>query len=226
VDDSGGARKPTRARATTRKSPARAATPKARPPRKPEAVVEPPVVEAAPSRWRRRLLAFAAVFLVAAGIVVGALLLLRGEETRAPEVREGVPVLVSADQLAAHAEATDAPVYWAGAIENRRLELTTTSAGTFVRYLPSGDAAGDTDRALTVATYPLANAYATATARARAAQMTSERTQRGGLAVWNRARPTSVYLAFPNVRQLIEIYSPDAGEALRLARSGQVVAAR
>ncbi|MGH3073269.1 MAG: hypothetical protein ACRDNB_13525 [Gaiellaceae bacterium] len=173
----------------------------------------------------RRFLAATAVLLVlAAGAVAGALLVLRDDDSPPPDVRTGVPVLVSAGELAAYADATGTPVYWAGAIEGRRLELTTTRAGTFVRYLPPGAVAGDDDRALTVATYPLANAFATATARARNAQMTSEKTQRGGLAVWSRTRPTSVYLAFPDVRQLIEIYSPDAAEALRLARSGQVVA--
>jgi hypothetical protein len=52
--------------------------------------------------------------------------------------------------------------------------------------------------------------------------MVSEKTERGGLAVWSRERPTSVYVAFPDVRQLIEIYSPDADEARRLARSGRI----
>jgi hypothetical protein len=221
MDDSGGAKKPARQRAATSKS---------RAPRKRPAaavVVEPPVVaEAAPTRRSRRLLAAASVLVLAAGAAAGTLLVLRGSDTRPPDVRAGVPVLVSAGELAAHADAGGVPVYWAGALDGRRLELTTTSAGTFVRYLPSGVAAGDDDRALTIATYPLATAFATATARARSAQMASERTQSGGLAVWNRGRPTSVYLAFRGVRQLIEIYSPDAGEARRIARSGEIVPVR
>jgi hypothetical protein len=205
----------------------RAATPKAPSPRKRAAApVEAPVVAEARPKRRWRLLVGSAILLVAVGTAAGALLVLPGEDTPAPDVRAGVPILLSADELAAYAETTDAPVYWAGATETGRIELTTTSAGTFVRYLPPGAAAGTDDRSLTVATYPLAHAFATATARARGAQMTSERTQRGGLAVWNRARPTSVYLAFPGARQLIEIYSPDAGEARRLARSARVVAVR
>jgi hypothetical protein len=219
VDDSSPARKP---------AAKRAAAPKARAPRKrPAAVVEAPaVVEPAPRRRLRRLLLPAATLVVGAGVAAAALLLLRGEDARPPDVRAGAPLLVSADELAAHARAAGDPVYWAGEIEDRRLELTTTSTGTFVRYLPPGVEVGDGRRTLTVATYPLANAFATATARARNAQMASEEVERGGLAVWNRRRPTSVYLAFPNGRPLIEIYSPNAGEALRLARSGQVVAVR
>ena len=209
----GGAKKPARKRAATPKAPAR---------KKPAAA--PVVPEAAPKRRPRRVLAAAAILVLAAAAAGGALLVLRGEDVSAPDVRPGVPILVSADELAAHAHAVGAPVYWAGEIEGRRLELTTTSTGTFVRYLPPGAAAGNADRALTIATYPLANAFATATARARNAQMTSARTPEGGLAVWSRRRPTSVYLAFPDVRQLIEIYSPDAAAARRIARSGEIVA--
>jgi hypothetical protein len=220
VDDSSGVKKPARKRS---------ASPKPRAPRKRSApVAEPPVVvEPAPRRRSRRLLVAAAVTLVAAAAATaGALVVLRDDDTRAPDVRAGAPVVVSAAELAAHADATDVPVYWAGAIDGRSLELTTTNSGTFVRYLLTGSAAGDDDRALTIATYPLATAFATATARARTAGFDSEETRRGGLAVWNRERPTSVYLAFPDVRQLIEIYSPDAAEARRLARSGRVVAVR
>jgi hypothetical protein len=219
MDEPGAAKKPTRKRA---------AAPTARAPRKrPVAKVEEPVVvEAPPKRRSRWLLVATAALVVAAGAAAAALLLLRDDDTHPPAVRAGVPVLVSADELAAYADATGAPIYWAGGIEDRGLELTTTSAGTFVRYLRPGIAAGSDDRALTIATYPLANAFATATARSRGPQMSSERTPRGGLAVWSRERPTSVYLAFPDVRQLIEIYSPDAAEARRLAGSELIVAVR
>ena len=220
MDDSGAAKKPARKRT---------AAPKARAPRKRAApVVEAPVVvELAPKRRSRRpVVAAATLLLLTAAAAAGAFLLLRGEDVRPPAVRAGVPVLVSADELTAYADAAGAPVYWAGEIEDRRLELTKTSAGTFVRYLPPGIATGDDERALTIATYPLGNAFATATARARSAEAVSEKTQRGGLVVWNRGRPTSVYIAFPGVRQLIEIYSPDADEARGLARSGRIVAVR
>jgi hypothetical protein len=208
VEDSGRAKKA---------APKRAAAPKARAPRKrPAAVVEPPPAPA-PKRRSLRLLVAAAILVVAAALVAAALLLLRGDDASPPDVRAGVPVVVSAAELAAHSERAGTPVYWAGPTDGRRLELTTTSTGTFVRYLPPGVAAGDEDRA---------HAFATASGRARNAQFESARTPRGGLAVWSRNRPTSVYLAFPGVRQLIEIYSPDAAEARRLARSGRIVAVR
>ena len=104
----------------------------------------------------------------------------------------------------------------------RKLELTSTSDGTFVRYLPLNAPIGDSTRAITVGTYPMRNAYATAAGRAKATQMTSRETAGGGLAVWSKTRPTSVYLAFPGVPQLVEVYAPDADQARTLALSGRI----
>ena len=104
----------------------------------------------------------------------------------------------------------------------RKLELTSTSAGTFVRYLPLSASIGDSSRAITVGTYPMRNAYATAAGRAKSTQMTSRETTGGGLAVWSKTRPTSVYLAFPGVPHLIEVYAPDADTARTLALSGRI----
>lgn len=128
--------------------------------------------------------------------------------------------------LAAFAEAQDGPVYWAGTIASRHLELTRTADGTFVRYLPAGVEAGDSGRALTVATYPLQGAYATATQRAGSRAMISRRISGGGIAVWSKAAPTSVYVAFPRVPHLVEVYAPDADEARRLAFSGHIAPVR
>ena len=81
-----------------------------------------------------------------------------------------------------------------------------------IRPVPAAErAVGDSARAITIATYPLRNAYATAVSRSKSAQMTSKREAAGGgLVVWSRTRPTSVYLAFPGVPQLVEVYAPDA----------------
>ena len=116
----------------------------------------------------------------------------------------------------------DGPVYWAGPLASRKLELTTTTVGTFVRYLPLNAPVGDSERAITVGTYPLRNAYATAVSRAKAPEMTSRETAGGGLVVWSKTLPTSVYLAFPGVPQLVEVYAPDADTARGLALSGDI----
>ena len=52
--------------------------------------------------------------------------------------------------------------------------------------------------------------------------MTSQPTRNDGLAVWSKARPTSVYVAFRGVPSLVEVYAPDAKEARTLALSGRI----
>ena len=128
----------------------------------------------------------------------------------------------SAGILTSFAGSHDGPVYWVGSIPGRKLELTTTGSGTFVRYLPLSASVGDTERAITVATYPLKNAFATAVSRSKSPQMSSSRAAGGGLVVWSRTRPTSVYLAFPGVPHLVEVYAPDAEQARTLALSGRI----
>ncbi len=71
------------------------------------------------------------------------------------------PVAVSEDELVALSDELDHPVYWAGAEPSKTTELTVTADGSvYVRYLPSGAKIGAKAPALTVATYPVADAYA------------------------------------------------------------------
>jgi hypothetical protein len=216
-------RKPTRPAA-------KPAAPRRRAPAKPAASTEPSpiqVEEPTPPRAtrgrRRRRLAFASTALVVVAASAAAIffLFLRGDDSSATS-RAEAPAAVSATMLASFASAHDGPVYWVGPMASRKLELTATSAGTFVRYLPLGAPVGDSERAITVATYPMRDAFATATVRAKSPQMTSRETGAGALAVWSKTRPTSVYLAFPGVSQLIEVYSPDAAQARSLALSGRI----
>jgi hypothetical protein len=209
---------------TTRKpagATAKPAAPRKRAPAKPAPAepVAPPEASARPrvARGRRRLAAVGIVALVAVSAGV-AFALTRGDD--APQA--GAAAAVSAEALASFASSHDGPVYWLGPMAARKLELTSNSAGTFVRYLPLDASIGNSSRAVTVGTYPMRNAYSTAAGRAKAAQMTSRKAAGGGLAVWSTRRPTSVYLAFPGISQLVEVYSPDAGEARRLALSGRI----
>lgn len=199
--------------ATTRKRPA--PTPPPEPPPAP-----PPPAPARADR-RRLVLPIARVFAVLA-VSGAAIFVLVAGDGRSSEADAGAPVLVSAEELAL----LDRTVYWAGSIGSRKLELATTSEGTFVRYLPPGASPGDARSALTVATYPLASAYATATRRAKAAGMRSSRAEDGAIAVWSRRQPTSVYVATRGVPYLVEVYAPTPTEARSLALSGRVQPAR
>jgi hypothetical protein len=212
------ARKRTPAKSTASRS--RSTTAKARPPR--AAVVPDPaaVVEPAPSRPRKRLLAVATVAFALTSIAATVVLL--GDRGEPGGVNPNDAVAVSTEELAAQAAGLGTPVYWAGTLSGRTLELTSTKDGTFVRYLPAGTPVGGAGRALTVATYPLRDAYTTAMRRADVAGMTSSRTKNGGVAVWSRVQPTSVYVAFRGVPSLVEVYAPRASDARALALAGRV----
>jgi hypothetical protein len=153
----------------------------------------------------------------------GAAVIFLGGEDDATAIPAGVPVAASHQMLFDFAGSHGTPVYWAGGLRARKLELTTTREATFVRYLPKGVSAGDPRATFTtIATYPLPNAYATAAGRRTQPGMASRKTPGGGLAVWSRAKPTSVYVAFPGVPHLVEVYDDRGREALALALSGRL----
>jgi len=149
-------------------------------------------------------------------------LLVGGDGDVRGRIKNGAPASVSADELARFAQGRESAVYWAGRADARRVELTTTPSAVFVRYLPAGVQAGGGGSSLTVATYPLADAYATALGRSRGKGMTSRRTEDGGIAVWGLAQPTSVYLAWRDTPSLVEVYAPTGSEARTVALSGRV----
>lgn len=161
------------------------------------------------SRWRRAALSGTTLCLLA-GVALGAGLRVAGAEAGSVRLAAGVPTVVSPAQLTRYALASGRTVYWLGPIGDRRLEVTEAGAkGLFVRYLPAGAGpAGTADTFLTVASYPLDNAYRTAIRSSRAADAVSRRLGRGGVAVWRRSRPTNVYVAFPESDILVEIYDP------------------
>jgi ribonuclease E len=191
-----------------------------------EAVIDLGPEPAAPlraERPRRRHgsgLARGAVVLVAVAAAAALVIAVRWDSS--PEPTRATPVAMSPANLLSLAESRDTPIYWAGPFAGRELELTTTTTGTFVRYLPAGATSGNTKLALTIATYPLQGAYATAVQQANEKGMTSEQTENGGLAVWRASKPTSVYVAFRGVPSLVEVYAPAAKEARTLALSGRI----
>ena len=107
------------------------------------------------------------------------------------------------------------PLYWAGQRRGTTYELTQTPDGrVYVRYLPHGVQVGSGRPYLTVGTYPVANAYATTKAAASKPGAVPIRIS-GGIAFYDKSRPTSVYLAFPGVDEQIEVYDPSAATVHR-----------
>lgn len=139
----------------------------------------------------------------------------------------GAPATSEAE-LRSYAASASTPVYWAGPRADRTYELTRTADGrVYVRYLPEGVDAGDPrPQFLTVGTYPRPNAWAELRRASREPGAVSRRLPNDGMMVFNRSRPTSVYLGYAGGRYQIEVYTPSPGTARKLVESGQIVPVR
>jgi hypothetical protein len=159
-----------------------------------------------------------------AAFLVGLLLVTSRGDDQPPAPGSGASA-TSESELRSFAESASHPVYWAGSKDDHTYELTRTTDGrVYVRYLPEGTEVGDPrSRFLTVGTYPRAGAWAELQRAAKAKGAVSLKLDRGGLAVFSEAKPTSVYFGYPDARYQVEVYHPSPDEARRLALSGQVV---
>jgi len=134
------------------------------------------------------------------------------------------PVATTESELSALADKLDQPIYWAGEQPGARLELSRTKdARIYVRYL-TGNAKIGVRKAgyLTVGTYPFKDAYTALQALAEKPGATVNDVADGGLAVAQANTATSVYLAYPDQDIQIEVYDPNAKQALDLATSGAI----
>jgi hypothetical protein len=145
------------------------------------------------------------------------------------------PVAVSVEQLRALANSLGYPIYWAGARPGSSYELTRMADGrVFIRYLPSGVAAGDPRLVFSfVATYPDSNAFARVRRAARRKDAIRRRVAAGGLAVADEGGgeivrstkqplPTApVFFAHPGSEVLVELYDPTGiSRAFHIVSSG------
>jgi hypothetical protein len=116
------------------------------------------------------------------------------------------------------------PIYWAGEKSSYTYELTKAQNGNvYVRYLPSGVKVGD-QRAdfLTVGTYPEKNPMASIASALKRKSTVRFTAPGGGVAVQDGAHPTSVYLAYPGSKLLLEIFEPSPAKARAVVSSGAI----
>jgi hypothetical protein len=156
---------------------------------------------------------------VALAAAFGAWLLVRALDngSGSAPVETAKAQIVSVQRLHAVAAAAGYPVYWAAARRGFRYELTQLGTRTYVRYLPANVAPGD-PRAdfLAIGTYRDPKAFAqTRTAGARPGAVTIPLGGGGGIAVYSREHPTSVYFSYRHSGVQVEVYHPNA----RIARS-------
>jgi hypothetical protein len=199
-----------------------------------------PVVDgmtAARRGWKGPLLAIVGAF-VLAGIVAAAIVLANSggsskstllsssstPTSTTPPASTGTTVrAVSVSTLKTLPASLGHPVYWAGPLPDATYELTQSPDGrVYVRYLTGGAQVGSPlPNFLTVGTYVVPNAEAAV--RAAAAQPGAVHVPvRGGVGFYNRARPTSVYFAYPGSNIQVETYDPSPAVARRLVERGLI----
>lgn len=162
------------------------------------------------------------VTLFLAATVGGIVLLVRvSDAPNAMLLRPGVPMVVAPGELGSLSGAT-APLYWAGTFPDRRLEVTTTKSGSFVRYLPPATPRGTHAQTLTIATYAVPGAWHVAEQAAKERGATRLTLPDGRVAVWRTSRPTSVYIARLGSSTLVEVFDPSAATARQVSMSGLV----
>jgi hypothetical protein len=151
----------------------------------------------------------------------------RGPNTPPPAIAATPPAstpppnsAVSLPELTVLSSSLREPIYWVGPRRGVTYELKTTGTEVFLRYFPPGVPVGDTRPFLTVGLRRLANAFAATRALARSPAAASRPTPKGGIAVYLRAKPTNVFVAYPNLGYQFEVISPNAAEALQLASGG------
>jgi hypothetical protein len=176
---------------------------------------------------RRRLSAIGVLGLAvaAAAVVVIVLLVteLGGKHISVPPPNSG-PALVSQGQLERLAGSLSQPVYWAGPKSGYSYELTRTASGRiFIRYLPKGVQAGDPRPSfLVVATYSQVGSFFDLQRAGKQKDSVSVPLDKGGLVVFNTAKPTSVYFGYPSSNYQVEVYDPSGNTARSLVLAGKV----
>jgi hypothetical protein len=167
-------------------------------------------------------------FPVATMITILAVALLGGcgsdDKSKSTSTADAKPQIVNTSDLSDAAGEVDHPVYGIAGQSDKVMELTETKDGKFfIRYLNSEDELGsDKPEFLTVGTYPVENAYGTLQALSSKPSSVTATTPDGGLIVFQRQRPESVYIAYPGADEQIEVFDPSAREALQLAKAGSV----
>jgi hypothetical protein len=158
-------------------------------------------------------------------IALVALLVSGGEDEGPAAPPEAESTIVSEEELAERAAALGQPIYWAGPVPGTVLELEQLEGeeGVRVRYLPEGSDVGEAPpSALTVGSYPLAEANAALERFAAEPGSVTRQGPNGREVVYSEEKPTSVYFVDPEGSVQVEVYDPAPRKALSLALSGKV----
>jgi hypothetical protein len=167
-----------------------------------------------------------AVLIVAVVAIVLVVDLVGGSDSSSSDKKEpsGSVVALSKSELLAQAGSLEHPTYWVGPRSGtKHYELTTTPEGrTYVRYLTGDAKAGDPrPDFLTIGTYPVPDAKKALRTAKEGSSQSMRLSAQDGYEVLSGEEGNDVYVVFENEPDLqIEVFSPEAGEALELVESG------
>jgi hypothetical protein len=114
-------------------------------------------------------------------------------------------------------------IFWAGPRDGTTYELTQRPDGrVYLRYLPAGTPVGSPQIFLTIASYPVANAYAVTRGVSTQGDAVPVRVPDGGVAFYHKGLPTNIYLAYPGTDYQVEVFDPSPEQARKLVSSGAV----
>jgi hypothetical protein len=179
------------------------------------------------SQGDRRRLRFAVVGL-AVVVALIAWLATRGggSDSSEPEptAAAGPPRIVTVAELREVAATLGQPIYWAGPLAGRELELKELGeGGVQVLYLPEGTASGKgSPKSLTIGSYPLGDPEKALEGFAERPGSSSRQASDGREVVVSKTAPTSVYFTSPDNSVQVEVYDPSPGRAMSVALSGRV----
>lgn len=121
--------------------------------------------------------------------------------------------------------AAQSPLYWAGELPDAEIELSRPAPDrAFIRYLTAGAEAGDPRPIfLTVATYEVEDAPARLQEQAASGEGALQPGGPEGATIYGSdEHPESIWLAFEGEDVQVEVFAPEPGRALQLARSGLI----
>jgi hypothetical protein len=131
---------------------------------------------------------------------------------------------VNEEELGEIAADSGHPVYWAGPMPDKQLEVSESEEGGIqVRYLEAGAASGG-DRAgtLTIGSYPVTDAAAALEGFAERPGTLVRESEDGREIFSSREAPSSAYFASPDGALQVEVYDPSPARAMSLALSDEV----
>jgi hypothetical protein len=179
-------------------------------------------------KWDRRMLR-GGVIAVAIVVALIAWLATRGGDSESPEpaaaVEAAAPRIVTVDELREVAATLGQPIYWAGPVAGKELELKELAEGGGVQllYLPNGTEAGKgSPKSLTIGSYPLPDPEKALEGFAERPGSSSRTASDGREVVSSSTAPTSVYFTSPDNSVQVEVYDPSAQKAMSIALSGKV----